>query len=511
MTGSESIETELKFEVAPSSLGSLVEHPAFKVPARTQRLRTVYFDTPRRELRAAGLALRIRQDEHGFVQTVKQAQGDRPFTRAEWERPVRGDRPDRKALAKTPAGDVLDGDVSSLQPVFSMVIDRTTRLWNDGVSVVELDLDEGEITAGARREPVHEVELELKTGEAEALFSLARDLAGTSDLRLNFESKAARGYRLADDERPAALMSSSPSLDGVANAAEAFRRIAWSCLAQVAVNSRRLGQSRSPEALHQARVGLRRLRAAFTAFKPMLTDTDLPRMRAESKWLAGELDAARDLDVFIRGAFRPAAAGIRDDDGLAAFGERLLHAQDVAYDRAVAAAVSQRASTLLLDAAAWIDVGPWSRRDEPVQSALREQPPDRFGRRSLGRLRRQVRKCGRNLERLDPKGRHRLRIRTKKLRYAADFFATAFDGESDKAFRTFIASLKALQKALGELNDMANARRTALSAIARAPANLAIAAGEVVGHRRCTEQDQLRAALRAFDAFADAPVFWDRA
>ena len=91
-------------------------------------------------------------------------------------------------------------------------------------------------------------------------------------------------------------------------AAEAFQRIARIRLAHAADNAELLKIARRPEALHQTHVGVRRLHAALSAFKLMVTDDDLGPIEIELKWLAGELDSARDLDVFIHDAFAPAAA-----------------------------------------------------------------------------------------------------------------------------------------------------------------------------------------------------------
>ena len=40
-------------------------------PASTQRLRTIYFDTPTHGLREAGISLRLRSHNGGWLQTVK--------------------------------------------------------------------------------------------------------------------------------------------------------------------------------------------------------------------------------------------------------------------------------------------------------------------------------------------------------------------------------------------------------------------------------------------------------
>jgi CHAD domain-containing protein len=65
---------------------------------------------------------------------------------------------------------------------------------------------------------------------------------------------------------------------------------------------------RSLEGLHQLRVGSRRFRAALTAFRSFVEDGEYMEIRAETKRLASEMDAARDIDVFIEESFRCAEA-----------------------------------------------------------------------------------------------------------------------------------------------------------------------------------------------------------
>src|SRR4029077_13357970 len=58
-------EIELKLEVPPNFIGRLVRSAVLKAaaPAETAELTSVYFDTPKHELRKNGLALRVRHGD----------------------------------------------------------------------------------------------------------------------------------------------------------------------------------------------------------------------------------------------------------------------------------------------------------------------------------------------------------------------------------------------------------------------------------------------------------------
>lgn len=500
-------ETELKFEIASSALERLRAHPALAAPARVDRLRSVYFDTPGHDLRNAGVSLRVRESAGRFVQTVKTRDGAALIERNEWEAPIEAGRPDPKALAKTPVGDLLNGRATEeLAPVFSTIVERAVRLWSDADLLVELSLDEGEIDAGGDREPIRELELELKAGAPSALFDLAGELASLAPIRLSFDSKAERGYRLAGHDSSAALKAESAEVSARMSAAEAFRRVARSCLTQVAGNAQFLRRVRSPRALHQMRVGLRRLRAAMTAFKPLIADDRLAEVKAESSWLAGELDRARDLDVFAQSILPHNEEEVRDP-ALAAFHKLLLDAQAKAYDRALAAVDSPRFAQFLLETARWVETGDWSR--DPDRESVRAQPVRAFGADALSRLHRRVRKAGRHFAHLDEDGRHRLRIQVKKLRYAVEFFGDAFAGKAQRR-RRFSAALRDLQERLGGLNDLAVSEDLALEVAGRRACDAAFAAGLLIGRRQQQEPALLSRTAEALSGFRSLPRFWPK-
>jgi CHAD domain-containing protein len=78
----------------------------------------------------------------------------------------------------------------------------------------------------------------------------------------------------------------------------AFRVVGRRCLADLTANHAATCMG-DAEALHQMRVALARLSAAISFFSPMVADAQRKQIRAELKWLHGQLGAVRDLDVAI--------------------------------------------------------------------------------------------------------------------------------------------------------------------------------------------------------------------
>ena len=177
------IETELKLTFPPEAANRLADHPAFKPQGanapRSERIVSTYFDTPSHELARSGLSLRVRAVGKRRVQTLKSsgANGGAAMSRGEWEWPVGDDKPDLALAAGVPAASRLPPDLGKqLQPVVVTDVLRTARTLDFQGSTIEAVLDSGSIVAGDQKQPVHELELELRDGAPGALYGLALSL-----------------------------------------------------------------------------------------------------------------------------------------------------------------------------------------------------------------------------------------------------------------------------------------------------------------------------------------------
>lgn len=512
------VETELKFRLGPEDMARLRTHPLLAdgaAGAQPERLVSTYFDTPDGALRAAGVSLRVREVGDRRIQTVKSVSGAGLFSRGEWEQEIGGAAFDLDAALSTPLGDLLDTETAeALRPIFVSRVNRSSRMVHQDGAEVEVSLDDGEIEAGERREAVSELELELKAGRAGALFDLARSLGEAAPLQLSFVTKAEAGYRLLDPEPQRAFKAEPADIHPGQTAAEAFQAVARTCLAQLTRNAPAVLDSRSPEALHQMRVAVRRLRTALTIFRHVVADDRRAAIAAELKWAVGELNDARNLDVFIRETYHPSTARAQDRDGMAALGRALLSAQQRAYERAHEAIASARYRQLILDVAAWSEAGPWIADPSGVNTGERSRPVTAFAADALAQRFRAVRKKSKVLTGEDPAARHKLRIALKKLRYASEFFAPLYaHGKSGRRHARFVALVAKLQDRLGVLNDLATAQETVLGALAAKgkgaqSTEAAYDAGLVVAARAADEDRLIKDAAKAFGRLEDAKPFW---
>jgi inorganic triphosphatase YgiF len=443
--GAGPVEIELKLAYDPADGERLVLALASMATAGgADQLVSTYFDTPERDLARAGYSLRVRRRGREHIQTVKAVAGVSAglFERPEWEHPLRDDRPQVDAGSGPLIEAVGAEALGRIVPQFVSDVRRTAFRFECAGATIEVAMDQGEVRADARAAALCEVELELRRGAPQAMFDLARALNEKLPLRLGVRSKAERGDALLESISPASWKAEPIALDQGGDAGEAFRIVAQSCIRQFRLNEELLLESGDAEALHQARVGLRRLRSAFSIFAPLLVgDPKVELLNAELRWLAAELGGVRNIDVLIA----------RVD---AAARDRLAAARDREFGHVRAELAGARTRLLMIDLAEWLVLGAW--RTAPTHPGRLERNIVPFARDLLDTRCERLRRRGEGLAGLDRAHRHRVRIQAKKLRYAAEFFASLYaSGKAHRRHRKFVAALGSLQDLLGELNDLA--------------------------------------------------------
>jgi triphosphatase len=459
-------ETELKFQVPAGARAAVGKAVAGRTPARRVRLQAAYVDTPARLLAEAGLALRVRREGRLWVQTLKGAGAD-GMTRFEHNVPL-GTGPDAPVAdpqrhAGTAVGErllaLLAGHpAEALSVRFSTDLMRRTRLVRSPHGVVELAFDQGFVAAGdghghATRMPLCELEIELKRGSPQAVIDVARRWLPRHGLWLDSRSKAERGDMLARGaEVAAARTAQAVTLTKSQPLVDARRQVLRSCTDQVIVNASQVAAGgHGDEHVHQLRVGLRRLRTALQLFAAC--DADEP---AAARTVA--IDAAAAALFRSLGELRDAAV---TDSAFGADLDAALHSAGVADVAPVAPgrgrgdhvitesalARSVATQTLLLDLLAVASSAPIDSADEGSAA-----PKTRATlARQIARWHRKAAADAKAWATLDDAGRHRLRKRIKRLRYAVEFSATLFH---DGSVRRYLRPLRKLQDKLGEINDV---------------------------------------------------------
>ena len=511
------MEIEFKFGVAPQRAKALMAAVMRGKASHTQ-LAAHYFDTPDARLAGAQAALRVRREGERWVQTAK-AIANGPLVRLEDNvdlGPVSGTAvpaPDWRRHAGSPVGALLAKllhAAPALQATYGTDIARVSRRVKHGNSVLELALDHGRIVAqqadGARVEwPVHELEIELISGQVDDLRALAAQWVQRHGLWVDTRSKAERGERLlrGDTHWPAKV---ALPLDGPPHRRAGAKRAQFTgravqaaalsaCLAHLLPNLDAVcaGEG-SADHVHQARVALRRLRVVLRELGPLAPAFGLAPETSLAHVAAALTKAFRALgDVRNVQAVAPQAqadlahalvhhglvANALADQGHAAATAGLVQAmRDPALQRVLMALMVRAATataTATADSDSDSDSGAASPQAQVTTDGAQTEAASVAGDaaalassaglcakatrahlvKRLARLHQGVRKAAKGWASLSIAERHALRKRIKRLRYLAEFAqpVLAPKGKARARGRRFSSALATAQARLGAYTD----------------------------------------------------------
>jgi inorganic triphosphatase YgiF len=507
-------ELEVKLDLAPDSLRAFKKIPLLRAQNGTPRRRTeisVYFDTDDHTLRKKGLMLRVRRVGRRYIQTINANGHSVPLERDEWEAEIAGREPDLRLAEGTALEPLMTKKFRrQLKPLFETRVRRTVYPIGDDKNAIALAVDRGTIDTGMRSVPLCEIELELERGTATELFKVARELTEALSARIGVKSKSERGYEIIDNKQELPAKAARIDLSAAATTRDAFKVIGLTCLKQVIDNEPALIKG-DPEGVHQMRVGLRRLRAAMSLFAALLHDPQSAAIKAELKWLAGELGPAREFEVLVQ-RVAPIKRQRRRWRGMPSLSQEIAEQRDAALKRAQDAVKSTRFRSLTFDLTAWLQTGQWTNPQDDLVRDRGDLPIAVYAAEQLTRRWRKVRKKGKALAKLDARSRHKLRIQTKKLRYAAEFFARLFSNKRVvKRRKRFLAALERLQDGLGDLNDIAvHEKHIAAMGVhhRRSNPSRAFAAGLLTGREDARIETAMAAANEAYVDLAKIRRFW---
>ncbi|MBB5420164.1 triphosphatase [Paraburkholderia atlantica] len=204
-----SMEREIKLALPASQVQAATQWFAARAgkKGRAIKLVNIYFDTPQLTLASSKSALRLRQTPDGWLQTFKTVgtATNGLHSRHEWEMPVAGAKLEIDSLLSAcdepAAAAALKQAAPALIELFHTNFTRTLWLLDTDGAQIEAAIDQGDVLAEvddeARRAPISEIELELKSGDEAALHTLAAELGKRiAGLAPDDISKAQRGYRL---------------------------------------------------------------------------------------------------------------------------------------------------------------------------------------------------------------------------------------------------------------------------------------------------------------------------
>jgi CHAD domain-containing protein len=461
------VEREVKLRAGPEFGG--IPFEGRELPEEV--LTSTYYDTDDLRLADGRITLRRRTaDDRDPVWQLK-LPGDNDRLELEWPAPI----------------DAVPGEVRDLltahtrgRPLSAVATLRTRRagvmVQDAGIDVAEVVRDSVDVLDDGR--PVgsfDEIEAELVDGDAAALGALERGLrdAGASDA--DGRPKLFHALDLRPPERPKRGKSRQARL--AAALEEQYR--------EILTNDPRTRLGDDPDALHDHRVAVRRLRAMLRAGRPLLDRQWADDLRRSLKQVGHDLAEVRDLDVLIEQLH----ADVDELEGPErAGGGRILERLD---ERRA------RTQTELSDALAGGAYVSMLNRLEHAVSEPMFSGSGSIVKTVVGEDRRARRKAGRLPKRPADSELHEVRKAVKRARYAAELAAALGLTGTGK----YLKRAKHVQDVLGDHQDAvvaADVLRGLGTELADPDCDLAVTA-------LVQRQDARRAAARA--AF---PKAWKR-
>ena len=479
MNGRAHLERELKLAV-PNGF-SLARLPRelngyIASPASFLRLHTVYYDSSDLRLTRWGCSLRFRHGEGWTLKIpVLDTRNGDELSRMEHVYASDEDRVPTEAIELASA--FLRGAPVTRVAELRTVRVKRTFAWGDTpvADVVEDDVRVVDGTHVAQR--FEQLEVELKEdGDLRALDSIAHVLQDRGAGGPDHDTKNVKA--LGALSAPEVTV---PALDADATIGEVVRAALGSALVQYMHSEPLLRTGNDIEAVHKARVAVRKLRSHLHAFAPVLDEAWALGLRERLRGLQDVLAPVRDADVFSE---RMAALAQRlphpDLPAATEIIDSLRAAMQQHHDR-LRLYLRDRTYLQLLDAVVEGVRSPRLRSDgsDPASRSI-----DAIMQRVFKAVRKRVRKAG---PQPSDRALHCIRIKAKHLRYAAESFCEV----AGAAAASFASRVEALQELLGTQHDGVVAV-TRLRAFSGSP-QARFAAGELAmlaledGARACDE------------------------
>jgi CHAD domain-containing protein len=449
----------------------------------------IWFDTPQGALAAAGLAL-----EQGSPRSPRKLLVTLPPEGTAWHP---GLPPAMAAEDAMPAA-------AAEAPLVAIAAFHGRRLGftlSDPAGEVDVVLRTGKLRAVADEHPVARLTL---TGPAAAVLAITAEIAAELPALPPAAALAEEARAIAQGDAPRPRRKGAPDPGGAETVEEAFALAVGHLSEVVLALAPKARADAGPDAVHQMRVGLRRLRSVMKLFRKA-ADGPVPKaLEAGLKTLLGFLGPARDWDVFTLGIGRAIGEAMPEERAVAALLEAAEGRRQAAYAALERYLASPEYRRLAWDMTGFVAAARWRDGASPEALAVLAAPLKPFAGALLEKRWAGLAEDGAAMAEMDDERLHEMRLDAKRLRYTAELFAPLWAG---RRARRFLKRLAAMQEALGLANDAVVAGGLAGS-LANGRAERAYAIGIVTGWARARVGRVRREASQTWDELDATGSFW---
>ena len=482
------MEIELKFQL-PEAKNKIVLQALNKQKAQKIRLQAKYYDTADRLLAKNYAAIRLRQEGECWVQTFKAAsknhlqriEEDIYLGKCDQEPELDLSHYQHNQTVQTMLREILGDQPADLTLQFQTDVQRSFHVFEYEGSQIEVCLDDGEIRTPKKKKKICEVEFELKQGSAQHLIEFSKTWVDKYQLWLDVRSKAERGNLLAMGKLVSpAIKAKSLILNPKSSAEYAMQQIVENTLNHILPNAAAIAAGvAEAEHIHQARVGLRRLRSALKHFSNWSSQID-PAWESQLAEIFRALGQSRDNDA-IQDAVIPLIQKDCEFD--------LILPKET--DTEIAQLLSQPQTTRL-----FLSLLSFSYSENQSKSKLTKQVN-----KSLTKLYHKILEDAAQFSTLTIELQHRSRKRVKQLRYCIDFIAGLYP---ENEVQQFLDKLQPIQEYLGFYNDLFVAEQIFKQQLSEQPQFLF-----ALGWVKAQQPHVAKKADKKLETLSHKDIFWD--
>jgi triphosphatase len=462
MNNEKPVEIELKLALPGPEAEEAVVAALCEQGYRVKKLKQVrnidvYLDTFDWSLMKKKLALRYRTSDGGAMYTIKSMGEieDGIAKRMETEAALDGPVDDPGEIPVKQIRDLIHGIIYPrrlLEHIQVRTDRRRYRVASPEGAKIELAFDASSFSLRGLHKPrctrkLYELEAELLNGPEAALGSLSSLLMGTFGYPPSSASKLESGVQrlkvLIPSKKPPEqyTVRLDDRLDLAVRKILAYQMIRF--------QEQLPGVQRDidTEFVHQARVATRRMRSALRLFRDAVPESTGACLAGELGWLGGMFGAVRDLDVFLLNLSRFKEQIERySAKKKEVFDNWIERHRDAPFKALNEALKSTRYGNFERRLSRFLEAPIPLRPRAPLAVKTIHQTAPVIIKEKFTAV---IEQGQRVIENPKPKQFHRLRIQMKRLRYACEFMAPAYDGALDP----FIERTVEIQDCLGEIQD----------------------------------------------------------
>ena len=239
-----------------------------------------------------------------------------------------------------------------------------------------------------------------------------------------------------------------------------------------------------PEGVHQVRVRIRKFRAILAFFRPLFKAENYQRQQDTLRKMGQQFGEVRQLDVLLEGISEIEKKANLESSDFGKLKDHLLVKREIAFKQLLTSLETDAFALDLLDIWVWKLNDPWEAGAPDLQLSIKDYT-DKHIENWLKKIKRSMK----NIDVKDQHLVHRVRIKSKKLRYVIEQLSAILDQKTRKSLDAF----EKMQDDLGYYHDVfANQQLLEQLVAASADCPLHHQAGIIIGWQMMAGNRKIR-------------------